>query len=96
MVTKKWFFFHGNRAVVILKRFSADKKSFSRVVHYVGAGINAALYLLFIIIILIFQFSYKDPEITCGGRVAVDRSDTINKQKQIAIGKGEKNLTINV
>lgn len=45
--------------------------------------VNIALYILFVIIVLVFQFSASNNAEQCGGRVASTLDDT--KQKQISI-----------
>jgi uncharacterized membrane protein affecting hemolysin expression len=49
--------------------------------------VNVALYMFFIILVLVFHFSTSNPSLQCGGRVATNLDDTLDKQNQISIGK---------
>ena len=64
----------------------ANRKTIIELMKTATIIVNIALYVMFIIIVLVFQFSTSNNNsMQCGGRVAsiVDNS----KQKQISIGK---------
>lgn len=70
------------RAVVCIKPFTAD---YRRHMVLITVILNIALYLFFIIIVLVFKFSAKFPTDQCGSRVQKDLKDVYDTQRTVSI-----------
>jgi len=73
-------------AVATLRKFSANVREFNKRVNQFILGINIGFYLIFIILVLVFQLSSSVDSIACKGRVSVNITDnTVKTQKAVSI-----------
>ena len=71
-------------AVAVLKKVSSDPVSLQRSVERVGLSVNIVLYLLFISVVVAFQYSANESSsIECGGRILSESSN--NTQRTISL-----------
>jgi hypothetical protein len=58
----------------------------ARIVKTIALVVNVALYILFIIVVFVFQFATQNKAEQCGGRVTQNLEDITTTQKNISIG----------
>jgi hypothetical protein len=73
-------------------KLSSDREAFTKLVNRTALTLNIILYLFFIFIVLLFNFTVNLSKGDCPGRVQSDLEKQVRIQSIISIGKKIKKL----